>query len=380
MKVVEIIRPRQPKGPKLSTAKRVAIAVATVLGISLITLGVLGYYHQTSQNNCTPNCAPSPTPKATPTPTATPTPAPKTAASLLDGTQVPIGSENVHPLAVMIENHPDARPQSGLSSASLVYEAIAEGGITRFMAVFRDPRQAVKVGPVRSARTYFVDFATELSAFYAHVGGNADALDQIKNTGVLDLDQFSLGTAAYHRELQTGLALEHTMYSSTELLWNFATNQRGWSKTANFSPWTFQDDATKDKRATAESVHINFSSFDFKVDWIYDPTTNLYTRNMAGQVHKDADNGAAITAKNIVLETVQRRATVTRSNEQGWIYTLTGSGKATVYENGVAIAATWKKDGTARTRYYDANNKEIPFVAGTTWVEIIHPDTAVSEN
>lgn len=362
----------------MSRAKKVWLGAGIVLGVAIITLGVLGYYHQTNRPACDPNCVTTAT--ATPVPTATPTAKPKTAAALLDGTQVAVGSENVHPLAVMIENHPDARPQSGLSQASLVYEAIAEGGITRFMAVFRDPRQAVKVGPVRSARTYFVDFATELNAFYAHVGGNMDALDQIKNTGVLDLDQFALGTSAYHRELQTGLALEHTMYSSTELLWNYATQQRNWSQTANFSPWTFQSDIASAKRPASASIHINFSSYDFKVDWNYDPATNLYTRSLAGQLHKDAVTGAAITAKNIVTETVQRQQTVTRIGEQGWIYTLTGSGKATVYQNGTSIPATWKKDGTNRTRYYDAAGKEISFVAGTTWVEIVHPDTPVTEN
>jgi hypothetical protein len=374
MNVVEIIRPRS-KGKQFTLAKRIGLAAAVIVGIALITFGTLGYKHQVNQ----PAVIATATAIATPTP-ATPTPTPKTVAALLDGTQVASGAENVHPLAVMIENHPDARPQSGLAQASLVYEAIAEGGITRFMAVFRDPRQAVKVGPVRSARTYYVDFATELNAFYAHVGGNMDALDQIRNTGVLDLDQFSLGTAAYHREPQAGLALEHTMYSSTELLWNYATSQNKWSQTGNFSPWIFQTDGAKDKRPTTESVHINFSSADFKVDWNYDPTTNFYTRTMAGQVHKDASTGAAITAKNIVLETVQRQPTITRINENGWIYTLTGTGKATVYENGVAIPATWKKDGTTRTRYYDTNGKEISFMAGTTWVEIIHPDTLISEN
>src|SRR5947209_8161249 len=98
---------------------------------------------------------------------------------------------------------------------------------------------------------------------------------------------------------------------------------------------------------------------------------------MAGAVHKDANTGAPITTKNIVLETVEKRPTVTRIGEDGWIYTVTGTGKATIYQNGTAIPATWKKEGNSRTRYYDANGKETAFVAGPTWVEIIHPDTVV---
>lgn len=375
--IIEIIRPRlQHSASVLARHKKVFWAAGIIVLTALVSFSALAYYQQTHRAVCSSSdCITTATYAPTPTP-ATPVPTPKTVAALLDGTPVERGSENIHPLAVMIENHPDARPQSGLSQASLVYEAIAEGGITRFMAVFRDPRQAIKVGPVRSARTYYVDFATELNAFYAHVGGNADALDQIRATGVLDLDQFSLGSAAYHREPRN-VAIEHTMFSSTELLWNYATNQMHWSQTGSFSPWTFQEDLVKEKRPASQSVSINFSSTSYLVDWAYDPATNLYNRSMAGAPHKDANTGTQITAKNIVLETVLRQPTVTRSNEQGWIYTTKGSGPAVIYQNGGKIEGTWKKDGTNRTRYYDAAGKEIAFVAGTTWVEIIHPDTPV---
>jgi hypothetical protein len=126
------------------------------------------------------------------------------------------------PLAVMIENHEESRPQSGLSSADVVYEAVAEGGITRFMAVFLCPFNDIQVGPVRSARTYFLDWVSEYNSLYAHVGGAntpgpANALGQIIDYKILDLNQFGIGFPTFWRDYQRlghPVATEHTMYSS----------------------------------------------------------------------------------------------------------------------------------------------------------------------
>ena len=133
--------------------------------------------------------------------------------SVLNGAEVEKTDAERRPIAVMVENHPDSRPQSGLSDASLVYEAITEGGITRFMAVY-GPNVPKKVGPVRSARTYYIDWLQEYSALYAHVGGNLDALKKIKSLNIYDLDQFGIGDKAYWRLPQAGKAIEQTMYTS----------------------------------------------------------------------------------------------------------------------------------------------------------------------
>ena len=154
--------------------------------------------------------------------------------------------ETRRPLAIMIENHTEARPQSGVSSADVVYEAVAEGGITRFLALFycdaidRD----TTVGPVRSARTYYLDWASEYgeNPLYVHVGGAnvpgpANALGQIQEYGWggrngNDLNQFSIGFPTFWRDyerLGRTVATEHTMYSTTEKLWAEA-KKRGWIK------------------------------------------------------------------------------------------------------------------------------------------------------
>ena len=172
--------------------------------------------------------------------------APKTEACPLNGQLFTKGEKQIwekqRPLTVMIENHAEARPQSGLSRADIVYEAVAEGGITRFLAVFYCGAAArdTIIGPVRSARTYYLDFASEYSDYplYAHVGGAnkpglANALGQIGDYGWLDkgndLNQFSLGFPTFWRDyerLDHPVATEHTMYSTTDKLYEIA-HQRG---------------------------------------------------------------------------------------------------------------------------------------------------------
>lgn len=307
----------------------------------------------------------------------TPTPTPSLTPARLNGVLVPSGTDNLRPLAVMIENHPDARPQWGLGSADLVYEAITEGGITRFMGVFGNPKTDIKVGPVRSARTYFVDLAHELKAFYAHVGGSNEALDKIKVLdNFYDMNQFAIGAPTFQRDSSRNVATEHTMYSSTEKLWDLATTSRNWSSEADYGAWNFADEPAVDTRPTSQSITIDFSSPQFKVGWTYDHATNSYSRTLAGKPHTDANTGKTIEAKNIILQTVNAKGSAaTKAIESGGIVSVAGSGPAVVMKNGVAVSATWKKNGTDRTRYYGTDGAEITFTRGTTWVELIYPET-----
>lgn len=360
---------------KKQRTRKAALVGGTVVAVSLLGFAGYGFYRQYQQPSCTgADCKPAPiTPTQEPTPT--PTPTPNLTPSALDGTLVPLEKATLRPLAVIVENHPDARPQSGLSAANVVYEAIAEGGITRFMAVFRDPTQSVRVGPVRSARTYFVDYAQELQAFFAHVGGNIDALDQIKADGILDLDQFSVGSAAYRRDTSRKVALEHTMYSSTDGLWKYAVERKGWPQNAGLSPLTYAEERPLPDRPASQTVSIQFSDPKYAVRWEYDPASNSYARRMANAPHTDANTGTQISAKTVIVQTVTRRSMVTRINEHGWVFETRGSGPVTVATNGTITSGTWRKEGNGRTKFFDANGNEISLARGTMWIEVVHPDT-----
>lgn len=290
----------------------------------------------------------------------------------LDGTKVDADKADRNPLAIVVENHPDARPQAGLDKASVIYEAIAEGGITRFMAVY-GPRDADKIGPVRSARTYFIDILSEYKAFFGHCGGNLDALDQIKSDNILDLDQFALDTTGYWRDYSTGVDLEHTLFTSTKLLYG-AAEDRNWNMNASFRPWKFKKESKKSE-ATTQNITIDFSTSSYRVDWQYDQEENKYLRTMAGIVHRDRSTGEQLSASNVIVQSVERWLAVTAINEEGWGMKIIGTGKAKVFSEGQEIDATWKKtDRNSRTVFTDSEGKEIEFLPGQTWVEIVPPE------
>jgi hypothetical protein len=331
---------------------------------------------------------------------------PKTQACPLNGvlysTQQEQWWQKHRPLGVMIENHVDARPQSGLSKADVIYEAVAEGGITRFLAMFYC-QDAGEVGPVRSARTYFIDFASEYGNYplYAHVGGAnqpgpADALSQLTTYGWSDnndLNQFSIGFPTFWRDydrLGHPAATEHTMYSTVSNLWNYAASNRGltnvskdgtpWTK--GFVPYTFTSDAPSSVRPVSQSIHLEFWTGDpnYFVDWNYDPKTNLYKRNNGGVPHIDRDTNKQLTAKNIVVLLMRES-----SANDGYpdnvhlLYADKGSGNAFVFKDGKEIKATWNKDSrTSRTILTDINGNEIKFDRGLIWFEILPTDGVVN--
>lgn len=312
--------------------------------------------------------------------------------------------EKRRPLGIMIENHVEARPQSGLTYADVVYEAVAEGGITRFMAVYYC-RDTATVGPVRSARMYFVKTIQEYGNYplYAHVGGAncdretgsgcangapADALGMISKLGwssYNDLNQFSVPFPNFWRDYERlpDVATEHTVYTSTDKIWNYAKDKRklsnvdeegvAWDKT--FTKWKFKDDAVLDKRGTVAKVSFTFWSnleSDFAVTWNYDKSTNVYSRVNGGKPHLDKNNSKQLQAKNVIVVLADESPANDGYSGGHLIYDLLGSGEAVVFQDGKAIKATWKKaDEETRMKLYDENNKEIEIVRGKVFVEIL---------
>lgn len=302
--------------------------------------------------------------------------------------------EQHRPLAVMIENHQESRPQSGLSLADVIYEAVAEGGITRFLAVFHC-QDASPIGPVRSARTYYLDFASEYgsSPLYAHVGGAnapgpADALSQIEEygwAGYNDLNQFSIGFPTFWRDydrLGHTVATEHTMYSTTTKLWNFAksrkltqVDKKGTSWDEDFVSYKFKDDAGKSERSSSQSIHLEFwgKYKQYAVEWVFDKESNLYKRNNGGVSHVDKNNNKRLTAKNIIVLYMQElNANDGYENNIHLLYKTKGSGKAIVFMDGKQITTSWRKDSrTARTQLFDEDGNMIKFNRGTIWFEVL---------
>jgi hypothetical protein len=315
--------------------------------------------------------SPAPPPAATPPPAAAPA---RPAEDPIDGERVPVALAGRRPIAVIVENYPQARPQWGLSQAVRVYEAITEGGVTRYLAIFGE-KDADRVGPVRSARTQFLSYVVEVDAPLAHVGGNADALDLIAAARVKDLDQFRYA-GAYRRLFRPGLAYEHTVFTSTTALRDLA-NQKGWGETIAPDPPAWKDDNAPDRRPANQRVTINFSGPQYAVLWVYRPSTNDYQRFLAGQADTDAANERAITAKVVAAAVVPRTHGRTRIREDTWTFADIGSGKAWIFQDGMATAGTWKKRSrTDRLLFFDQDGNEVVFIRGPQWMEIIPPEVS----
>ena len=306
--------------------------------------------------------------------------------------------EKHRPLGIMIENHQEARPQSGLSSADVLYEAVAEGGITRFLAIYYC-NVADNVGPIRSARTYFLDFISEYgsSPLYVHVGGAnqpgpADALSQIEDygwVGLNDMNQFSIGFPTFWRDydrLGHPVSTEHTMYSTTEKLLQFASTKRkltaqdsdGVSWTKGFVPYSFKEDAVVDQRPASQKIHLEFwtKDPDYAIDWIYEPANNIYKRNNGSKPHTDLNNKKQLTAKNIVvLKMIETHANDGYEDNQHLLYGTKGTGRAHIFMDGKETVGTWRKDSRiARTLLFDNTGLPIKFDKGTIWFEILPTD------
>lgn len=286
----------------------------------------------------------------------------------LDGTATSEEQIAKRPLAIMIENHPDARPQSGLDKACIVYETVAEGGITRFMPIFLHG-EVEMVGPVRSAREYFVDLAKQYDAIYAHCGGPFTIYDVIKNLRVANLDEFA-NSDAYWR-IRSRKA-PHNLYTSTGKLRNKA-EQRSYNNEVFYQKPNFKDDEPIENRPSSFSIDIDFSKPEFAVRYEYDRQTNRYSRIMGGQPHIDNLYERQIAPKNIVVQFTPI-SNIANDPKGRLRVNLIGSGQAIVFQDGKAIQATWQRPTlTDLTRYYDSTGNEIRFNKGQIWIELVDP-------
>lgn len=334
---------------------------------TLITLGLITAF---AVSACAPRSSVKP-PEQAPRTGGQPSPI---VDSPLDGLPIPREAALLRPLAVIVENHPEARPQWGLARASRVYEALTEGPITRYLALYGT--QAVdRVGPVRSIRTQFLNYVLETGAALAHVGGNEDALDLIPALRITNLDEFRF-SGAYWRVPSRGIAYEHTMFTSTAALRD-VTGEHGWAEWAAVAHPIWKNDVALPERPAAQTVTIDFSDPLYRVRWLYRRTTNDYARELAGRPDVDAGTGIVLHAATISVMVVPRTEGRTHIREDTWTYDDVGSGPAWVVEDGMVIPATWHKESrSARLVFVDQHGAEIPMNRGPQWIEIIPPSVA----
>jgi Protein of unknown function (DUF3048) N-terminal domain/Protein of unknown function (DUF3048) C-terminal domain len=295
-------------------------------------------------------------------------PVPVPIVSTLTGLPISDASINNLPVtAIMIENSIDARPQSGLNDAGVVFEAVAEGGITRFLTLWQDTAPTY-VGPVRSVRPYYLQWLLGFDAPVAHVGGSADALSLIKTWNVKNLDQF-YNPAPYWR-ISTRYA-PHNMYTDVTKLHTLEA-QKGYTK-SNYTGFPRKAEQPA-KVVTARSIDFTISGTYYNSHYDYDPTTNSYLRSEGGQPHIDANTNKQINPK-VVIGLIMDQG----QNGEYTTYNTLGSGKAYVFQDGIVTIGTWTKtDNQSQFIFKDQNGAELKLNAGRTWITVLGGDNRVA--
>jgi len=291
--------------------------------------------------------------------------------SFIEG--VPVEAEKENVIALIIENFVSSRRQmAGLSEASLVFETEAEGGITRFLAIF--PYQTLeKVGPVRSARPYFVKWAEMFDPGFVHAGGSDMALSSIYSSGrVFDLDCLALEGGLKYCLRDFLYYAPHNLFANLKDLRELM-DERSWDKPLTESFFQFGPLSAftiEGEENNAQVIHVYYPFPEYFVRWDFDQNNKVYLRNQAGAAHIDNGNGKQLSAANVVIMITDYYAI----DEEGRLsMKVDGSGEMYLFREGKVIAGTWeKRDSLSKLKFYDENGAEMLLAPGKTWISIIN--------
>lgn len=281
------------------------------------------------------------------------------------------------PVAVMINNHQEARPQSGLNSADIVYETLAESGITRYLAIFWSQAPA-KVGPIRSARQYYLEWLSPYDPLFIYDG--CAETDNPKTDACGNVYTYAikkLATIGAWRWNDGRRFAPHNEYSSVNNAWEYA-EKMNWDTMPTIEAWKFKNEAPVNERGEKTKVSIIFhqrlsNGNLYDVVWAYDPKSNSYFKQTGNQADLDQETNTRVYAKNLVI---QRIIMTPANDDKGRIVQETiGEGKAVFCIDGKITEGTWKKNNRMdRTTYYNNQGNEVQFNRGRIWI------SAVSQN
>ena len=275
------------------------------------------------------------------------------------------------PVAIMIENFKKARPISGLLKARIVYEAPVEADITRFLAIFQKDNLPTRIGPVRSARPYFLDWAEEYNSLFVHAGGSPSALKGIRDQAynIYNLDEISQDGKYFFRD-QDKIS-PHNLYSSNELIKGAFNNKEIPELNNNISGWYYKENTKNPDKDLLGVLKIKYRQ---DAVWKYEKDLNRYLRYENGAKLLN-DKDIQLNASNIVIQKtkIQQIDDIGRKSIK-----TTGSGEVIVFKNGQVVNGFWEKlKGDKKTRFYKKNGEEIIFSPGIVWIHIVSEDSEV---
>ncbi|MBE5953525.1 MAG: DUF3048 domain-containing protein [Lachnospiraceae bacterium] len=290
--------------------------------------------------------------------------------SELTGEWIDESLENHRPICIMINNIIDAMPQSGISQADITYEMMVEGGITRYLCVFKDYSNIEKLGPVRSARPYYIRMAQNLGGIYTHYGWSNKAHEIIAHEYVANLNGVSgEGSIVFYRD--TSRYEPHNVYTNTEML-NAGIDYMGYGRTydGNYERTLyFNAEDTDLKGSSANKFTVAFS--DYYTPWFeYDASSKTYKRFQYGEAQIDDQTGEQLAYKNVIIMTANYYDIGDGLYDIEW----SDGGEGYFVSNGSYVPLTWKYEN-AKVRYYDEAGKPLKFNPGQSFVDVIPKST-----
>ena len=296
--------------------------------------------------------------------------------NIIDGQkdlQVIDPKSNTRPVAVMINNLATARKyHSGLQEAYLVYEIIVEGGISRYMALYKDAN-IDSIGSIRSSRAYFLDYVLENDAIYVHWGGSPGALDDISTLGINNINGISYETKYFYRNNDLNVSSEHTGYTTSELI-NKGIKELGYRNTTSkellLNYTTEENDLSKiEDSKVANNIEIPYSNY-VTTSYVYDNVNKVYKRYVNDEEHKDYVTKKQYTVKNIITYKVSN-STISNDDKGRQELDNIGHGQGYYISEGYAVPITWeKKTRSSQTVYKYLNGEEIKVNDGNTFIQI----------
>ncbi len=289
--------------------------------------------------------------------------------------------ENRRPVAVMINNIKKALPQYGISNASIVFEALAEGGITRLLAVFDDISDVEKIGTVRSARPCYIDFAESLDAVYVHIGGSPEAYSRIEKDSIDSFDFIEgKNNSMYWRDQERikSSGYEHSVFTSGRRIMERINSENiRMTRNNGYGPvFNFSDEASYNGK-DATKISAVFSSYKTGT-YTYDDALGLYRIGQYGTSHIDALSGNQIAFKNVFL--LHMNSYVIPGDTAGRLrFESVGSGSGYYFVNGTKTDITWERAGaSAPFKFFASDGLELSVVPGDSYVAIVPLNADIS--
>lgn len=271
---------------------------------------------------------------------------------------------SARPLAVMINNAPAARPQSGLSQADIVYEVLAEGGITRLIGIFQSRGTNEKIGPIRSIRPYLIDIGESYGGVLVHAGGSNDAYAILQKQHKEDLDEIGNAGAYFWRDKSR--KAPHNLYSDADTLRKGA-DKRGYKKEADIPAYAFRAEEDLPEGEDASGAEVTFLLKSYKVEYRYDEASKLYKRSINGKPHIDLNTGEQLAAANVIILGASHKTL----DDVGRLAVDTVSGgEAVLLQRGKVLQGRWARAKGDAIRFFK-DGKEVPLYPGTTYFNIV---------